>query len=73
MKYQRAKSPAKKKFSLHTDLYDFKANIEGAEKIFSILKPKIQAKNPALVTELEQNLAQSNQLLAKHQVRATRL
>ncbi|HBI50187.1 MAG TPA: EfeM/EfeO family lipoprotein, partial [Moraxellaceae bacterium] len=38
----------------HTDLYDFKANIEGAEKIFAILKPKIQAKNPALVTELEQ-------------------
>ena len=23
----------------HTDLYDFKANIEGAEKIFAILKP----------------------------------
>lgn len=28
----------------HTDLYDFKANIEGAEKIFAILKPKNQAK-----------------------------
>lgn len=52
----------------HTDLYDFKANIEGAEKIFSILKPKIQAKNPALVTELEQKFGAVNQLLAKHQV-----
>ncbi|ATQ85706.1 Efem/EfeO family lipoprotein [Moraxella osloensis] len=52
----------------HTDLYDFKANIEGAEKIFSILKPKIQAKNPALATELEQKFAAVHQLLAKHQV-----
>ncbi|MEX6456334.1 iron uptake system protein EfeO [Moraxella osloensis] len=52
----------------HTDLYDFKANIEGAEKIFAILKPKIQAKNPALVTELEQKFAAVHQLLAKHQV-----
>ena len=52
----------------HTDLYDFKANIEGAEKIFAILKPKIQAKNPALVTELEQKFDAVNQLLAKHQV-----
>ena len=52
----------------HTDLYDFKANIEGAEKIFAILKPKIQAKNPALVTELEQKFGAVHQLLAKHQV-----
>ena len=52
----------------HTDLYDFKANIEGAEKIFAILKPKIQAKNPALVTELEQKFDAVNQLIAKHQV-----
>lgn len=35
-----------------TDLYDFKANIEGAQKIFEILTPKLQAKNPDLVTEL---------------------
>lgn len=52
----------------HTDLYDFKANIEGAEKIFAILKPKIQTKNPALVTDLEQKFDAVNQLLAKHQV-----
>ena len=52
----------------HTDLSDFKANIEGAEKIFSILKPKIQAKNPALVTELEQKFNNVNALLAKYQV-----
>ena len=26
----------------HTDLYDFKANIEGAEKIFEIFKTKLE-------------------------------
>lgn len=50
----------------HTDLYDFKANIEGAEKIFEILTPKIQAKNPALVTELSEKFKAVNDLLAKH-------
>ncbi len=49
-----------------TDLYDFKANIEGAEKIFEILTPKIQAKNPALVTELSEKFKAVNDLLAKH-------
>lgn len=52
----------------HTDLYDFKANIDGAEKIFSILKPKIQAKDPALVTTLEERFKAVNDLLAKYQV-----
>ena len=52
----------------HTDLYDFKANIEGAEKIFEILKPVIQTKNPALVTELTHKFAAVDALLAKHQV-----
>lgn len=54
----------------HTDLYDFKANIEGAEKIFEILTPKIQAKNPQLVIELQQKFKDVNALLAKHQVGA---
>lgn len=52
----------------HTDLYDFKANIEGAEKIFSLLKPKIEAKDPQLATELTEKFAAVNHLLAKHQV-----
>lgn len=52
----------------HTDLYDFKANIEGAEKIFEILQPKIQAKDPALVQTLQQRFLAVNDLLAKHQV-----
>lgn len=51
-----------------TDLYDFKANIEGAEKIFEILTPKLQAKNPELVIELTERFNLVNELLASHQV-----
>lgn len=51
-----------------TDLYDFKANIEGAEKIFEILKDKINAKDPTLVKALQERFAAVNELLAKHQV-----
>ena len=50
----------------HTDLYDFKANIEGAQKIFEIFTPKLQTKNPALVTELTDKFRVINALLDKH-------
>lgn len=49
-----------------TDLYDFKANIEGAEKIFEILTPKLQAKKPELVADLTEKFKAVNDLLAKH-------
>lgn len=51
-----------------TDLYDFKANIEGAQKIFDILKPKIQAKDHALVTTLTTQFTAVNELLDKYKV-----
>lgn len=51
----------------HTDLYDFKANIEGAEKIFEIFTPKLRAKNPELVTDLADKFKAVNDLLAKYQ------
>lgn len=51
----------------HTDLYDFKANIEGAEKIFTILKEKIAAKDPALTEELTEKFASINNLLAAYE------
>lgn len=49
-----------------TDLYDFKANIEGAEKIFEIFTPKLQGKKPELVTELMEKFKAVNDLLTKH-------
>lgn len=51
----------------HTDLYDFKANIEGAEKIFAILKEKIKEKDANLVSNLDKNFANINELLAKYE------
>lgn len=48
----------------HTDLYDFKANIEGAEKIFEIFKSNLQQKDATLVTTLEENFTLLNGLLA---------
>ena len=30
----------------HTDLYDFVANVQGAEEIFTLLKPALKEKNP---------------------------
>lgn len=51
----------------HTDLYDFKANIEGAEKIFELFTPKLQAKSPELVATLTEKFKAVNDLLARHQ------
>lgn len=51
----------------HTDLYDFKANVEGAEKIFEILKEQIKLKEATLVETLTVKFADLNSLLAKHE------
>ena len=50
----------------HTDLYDFKANVEGAEEIFNILRESIKAKDETLVATLEEKFATLNDLLAKY-------
>ncbi len=50
----------------HTDLYDFKANIEGAEKIFDILRSKLEAKDEKLVATLDEKFKAVDELLAQH-------
>ena len=50
----------------HTDLYDFKANIEGAEKIFEILRSKLEAKDSTLVSTLDEKFKAVDDLLAQH-------
>lgn len=37
----------------HTDLYDFAANVEGAEKIFQLLKPTLEKKDKEVSTEID--------------------
>lgn len=50
----------------HTDLYDFRANIQGAEKIFELFKPLIEKKDEKLVKSIETEFKNVNSLLDKH-------
>ena len=50
----------------HTDLYDFKANIEGAEEIFKIFKPLIEKKDGKLAKDLTEKFTTINSLLDKY-------
>ncbi|MCX5390346.1 iron uptake system protein EfeO [Streptomyces sp. NBC_00094] len=47
----------------HTDLVDFKANVEGAQKSFELLKPVATKNDPKLVAELDKQFAALNTLL----------
>ncbi len=48
----------------HTDLYDFAANVEGANKIFELLKPELEKKDANLAKTIETRFADLNQSLA---------
>ncbi|MEU7553878.1 iron uptake system protein EfeO [Streptomyces sp. NPDC044571] len=50
----------------HTDLVDFKANVEGAQKAYELLKPVTAKNDPALATELDKQFAAMNTLLDKY-------
>ena len=50
----------------HTDLYDFRANIEGAQKIFELFRPKLGKKDAKLVATLDTEFKAINGLLDKY-------
>ena len=50
----------------HTDLYDFRANIEGAQKIFELFRPKLEKKDAKLVATLDAEFKAVNDLLNKY-------
>ncbi|MFM9441615.1 iron uptake system protein EfeO [Streptomyces acidiscabies] len=50
----------------HTDLVDFKANVEGAQEAFTLLRPIAQKNNPSLVGELDKQFAALDTLLDKY-------
>ncbi|MEV0220539.1 iron uptake system protein EfeO [Streptomyces sp. NPDC050704] len=50
----------------HTDLVDFKANVEGAQKSYELLKPVASENDAALTTELDKQFAALNTLLDKY-------
>ncbi|EIJ78253.1 lipoprotein precursor [Bacillus methanolicus PB1] len=50
----------------HTDLYDFVANVEGAEKIYELLSPALKEKDKELAKEIEQRFDALYGLLEKY-------
>ncbi|QIY70693.1 iron uptake system protein EfeO [Streptomyces sp. RLB1-33] len=50
----------------HTDLSDFKGNVEGAQKSYELLKPVAQQNDKALATELDKQFTALNTLLDKY-------
>lgn len=50
----------------HTDLYGFKANIEGAQKIYELFKSELEKKDKKLSSTIMDNFNKVNQLLNKY-------
>lgn len=50
----------------HTDLWDFQANVEGAQKIVELLRPLLQKADPALLAKVDANFKDVDRLLSKY-------
>jgi len=50
----------------HTDLYDFVANVDGAQKIYELFKPTIEKKDEKLASTIDQRFDNLYKLLNKH-------
>ncbi|MEO2078088.1 MAG: iron uptake system protein EfeO [Bacillus sp. (in: firmicutes)] len=50
----------------HTDLYDFAANVEGAEKIYQLLQPALKEKNEEVSKEIQARFDDVYALLNQH-------
>ncbi|MFE7098186.1 iron uptake system protein EfeO [Streptomyces erythrochromogenes] len=55
----------------HTDLVDFKANVEGAQKAYELLKPIAEKNDPELSKQLDAQFAALNTLLDKYRADKT--
>ncbi|MFI1645867.1 iron uptake system protein EfeO [Streptomyces avidinii] len=55
----------------HTDLVDFKANVEGAQKAYELLKPIASKNDPELVKQLDTQFAALTVLLDKYRADKT--
>lgn len=49
-----------------TDLWDFQANVDGAQKIVNLLRPMLQQANPQLLTKIDGNFKKVDTILAKY-------
>ncbi|MEV7007786.1 iron uptake system protein EfeO [Streptosporangium sp. NPDC051022] len=50
----------------HTDLWDFKGNVDGAFKVYELLRPIVRERNAELVTTLDTEFGDLRAVLAKH-------
>jgi len=55
----------------HTDLWDFKANIEGSQGAIAALRPVLEAADPELVKQLDTQFAAVDAELNQHQDKTT--
>lgn len=49
-----------------TDLWDFQANVDGAQKIVTLLRPLLQKTDPARLAQIDGNFSKVDGLLAKY-------
>lgn len=49
-----------------TDLWDFQANVDGAQKIVDLLRPLIEKEDPSLLSKVDDNLKKVHATLAKY-------
>ncbi|ALR76314.1 iron uptake system protein EfeO [[Enterobacter] lignolyticus] len=53
----------------HTDLWDFQANVDGAQKIVDLLRPQLQKDNGALLAKVDANFKKVDAILAKYRTK----
>ncbi|MEV7685283.1 iron uptake system protein EfeO [Streptomyces bungoensis] len=62
----KGKVTGEEEYYSHTDLVDFKGNVEGAQQAYELLKPVAAKNDPALAGELDKQFAALNTLLDKY-------
>ncbi|XWJ90459.1 iron uptake system protein EfeO [Phytobacter ursingii] len=53
----------------HTDLWDFQANVDGAQKIVNLLRPQLQKNNAELLGKVDANFKKVDVILAKYRTK----
>ncbi len=52
-----------------TDLWDFQANIDGAQKIINLLRPELTKQAPGLLAKVDANFTKVDSILAKYRTK----
>jgi len=53
-----------------TDLWDFQANVDGAQKIVELLRPELSKEAPALLAKIDDNFKKVDQILSKYRTQS---